>query len=416
MFQLQIITISNSTLRLIPQGHANQVKKMSPLYVLLLFFIPTDGQINTTINPKVKRSTPYNASAEDDITFDDPQRPTLAYPAHLSVLFIFTTLLIGVLIRSLMLWTSRCLPYRVVMFCIGGLAGFCSYHYPEFKPFVQTCYVDVDLLLFIFLPIIEFHTAYSVDAHSFVKSLPQVLLVSVPGTLLTSVMVAFMGYYLIESSWNFGTALLFGVVCSPVYPMEVVKQLKEISKGKYLAVLLMGEGVIGDASVMVTFTAVFGYLALSLTEASQVSLMILRFAGGGILLGVVMGNITAGLLSLTYNDMLCAVMVTLSGAYLTYYIGEKFLYVSGLLGTVITGVLVSNQKSTIAGDIEAVVSHFWYIITHVANTLLFTMVGVVIFEKISFMLTAKQVRTLLIKSGSYRCTKITDQSRILLDM
>lgn len=366
---------------------------MTPIYVLLLFIAPIYGQDGITLlQPKLGNVSAFNASVEDDILLNSPERPSLAYPAHLSVLFIFATLLTGVLIRSLMLWTTRCLPYRVVMFSIGGLAGFCSYHYPEFKPFVQSCYVDVDLLLLIFLPIIEFHTAYSVDAHTFVKSLPQVFLVSVPGTLLTSVMVAFMGYYLIETSWNFGTALLFGVVCSPVYPMEVVKQLKEITKGKYLAVLLMGEGVIGDASVMITFTAVYGYLALAVTEASQISLMLLRFAGGGILLGVVMGKVTAGLLSLMYNDMLCAVMVTLSGAYLTYYVGEKFLYVSGVLGTVITGVLVSNQKSTIAGDIEAVVSHFWHIVTHVANTLLFTMVGVVIFEKISYMMTAKQVR------------------------
>ncbi|XP_026320358.1 sodium/hydrogen exchanger 10-like isoform X3 [Hyposmocoma kahamanoa] len=378
---------------------------MSPyLYLLLLIFIPINGQERPTeINPNV---TDNGTGVDNDTLFNNPDRPSLAYPPHLSLLFVFTTLLIGVVIRSLMLWTSRCLPYRVVMFCIGGLAGFCTYHYPDFKPFVQACYVDVDLLLLIFLPIIEFHTAYSVDAHTFFKSLPQVFLVSVPGTLLTSLMVAFMGYYLIESSWNFGTALLFGVVCSPVYPMEVVKQLREISKGKYLAVLLMGEGVIGDASVMITFTAVFGYLALAITEASQVSLMLLRFAGGGILLGIFMGNVTSGLLSLMYNDMLCAIMVTLSGAYLTYYVGEKFLYVSGLLGTVITGVLVSNQKSTIAGDIEVVVSHFWHILTHVANTLLFTMVGVVIFEKISYMMTAKQVALIFVTYSTVYCSRL----------
>lgn len=212
--------------------------------------------------------------------------------------------------------------------------------HPTFKPIVGVCFVDVDLVLITFLPIILFNISYAVDAHSFWKSFPQIVLVSVPGVLLTSLMAAFMAFYVIETSWDFATAVLFGVVCSPIYPMEVVKSLKEMSRCKYVSVLLLGEGVMGDATVMIVFTIVFGYLALAVTEASQISMLLLRFAGGGILLGIVMGKIVATLLSLTYYDLLCAVTVTLAGAFLTYYVGEKFLYVSGLLGTVIAGFLL----------------------------------------------------------------------------
>ncbi|CAG9571000.1 unnamed protein product [Danaus chrysippus] len=275
------------------------------------------------------------------VRFEDPERPSLAYPTSLGFLFIFSTLLTGVVIRSIMLCTGLCVPYRVIMFSIGGIIGFCANKYPNFKPFVQVCYMDVDLLLLSYLPIMVFHTSYSVDSHSFWRSFPQILLVGVPGALLTALMVAFMAYYLIESSWNFATAFLFGVISSPIHPMEVVKQLKEMSKGKYISVLLCGEGLIGDATAIIEFTAVFGYLSLALTSASHISLMLLRFAGGGLLLGIIMGKITATLLSLTYYDVLCVVTVTMAGAYLTYYIGEKFFYVSGLLGTVINGVLHS---------------------------------------------------------------------------
>ncbi|XP_050356279.1 sodium/hydrogen exchanger 10-like [Nymphalis io] len=330
------------------------------------------------------------------IKFDDPHRPTLAYPTSLAFLFVFATILIGVLIRTIMLWTSMCIPYRVVMFSLGGIAGFCANVYPSFKPIVQICYIDVDLMLLIFLPIIVFYTSYSVDSHSFWKCFPQILLVGVPGALLTALMAAFMAYNLIESSWNFPTAFLFGVICSPIYPMEVVKQLKEMSKGKYIGVLLLGEGLIGDATAMIEFTAVFGYLALALTEASQVSLLLLRFAGGGVLLGLVMGKTIATLLSITYYDLLCVVTVTLAGAYLTFYIGEKYFYVSGLLATVITGVMVSKRKSTVAGDVEHIVAHFWNILAHLANTLVFTMVGVVIFEKLSYVISVRQVSLIFV--------------------
>lgn len=339
------------------------------------------------------------------IKFDNPRRPTLAYPDSLGCLFIFTTLLVGVIVRALMLRTSLCVPYRVIMFMFGGLAGFCANRYPAFKPFVQICYVDVDIFLLTFLPTLIFSTSYSVDSHSFWRSFLQILLVGVPGALLTALMAAFVAYYLIESSWNFPTAMLFGVVCSPIYPLEVVKQLKEMSKGKNISVLLLGEGLVGDVTVMIEFTAIFGYLAMALTEASQISIMLIRYAGGGMLLGIVMGKISAVILSVTYFDLLSAVSVTLSGAYLTYYIGEKFLYVSGLLGTLIAGVLVSNRKSTVSSDVEQGVANFWNIMAHMANTLVFTMVGVVIFEKLTYVISVRQAALIFVTYTTVYCSR-----------
>ncbi|KAM3961437.1 sperm-specific sodium:proton exchanger, partial [Aphomia sociella] len=380
-----------------PHGHVCHTK-MSPTITLVLVFF-------TTINCQTDGSN-QTSSYQDNITFDDPSRPTLAYPTSLGFLFIFTTLLLGAVIRAVMLWTSMCLPYRVVMFALGGLAGFCANRCPAFKPFVDICFLDVDVLLITFLPIIVFSTSYSVDSHSFWRSFPQILLVGVPGALLTALMVGFMAYYLIESSWNFPTAILFGVVCSPIFPVEVVKQLKEMSKGKYISVLLLGEGLIGDTTVMIEFTAVFGYLALAVTDTSQIALLLLRFTGGGILLGIVMGKIAGTLLSITYYDVLCVITVTLAVAYLTYYIGEKFLYVSGLLATVIVGVIVSYRKSTVAGDVEQIVSSFWTVLAHEASTLVFTMVGVVIFEKVSYVITVRQVSLVFVTYMTIYCSRL----------
>ncbi|KAH9629086.1 hypothetical protein HF086_008535 [Spodoptera exigua] len=346
----------------------------------------------------------FNTS-DETIYLSDPRRPTLAYPISLGYLFIFLTLLTGVIVRAIMLRIGMCIPYRVVMFSLGGLAGYCANRYPSVKPIVQICFMDVNILLIGFLPVMIFRTSYSVDAHSFVKSIPQILLVGVPGALLTALMVAFMAFYLIESSWDFATAFLFGITCSPIYPLEVVKQLKTMSKGKYIGVLLLGEGLLGDVTVMIEFTAVFGYISYAMTEASQITIFLIRYAGGGILLGIVLGKITDTLLSITYNDLLCAVTVTVAGSYLTFYIGEKFLYVSGLLATVITGVLVSNKKSTIAGDVEQVLSTFWSILAHAANTLVFTIVGVVIFERVSDVLSVRQMALIFVTYTTVYCSR-----------
>ncbi|XP_049880315.1 sodium/hydrogen exchanger 10-like [Pectinophora gossypiella] len=338
--------------------------------------------------------------------YDQPSRPSPSYPPSMAFLFIFMTLFVGVLVRIVMLWTSMCIPFRIIMFALGGLAGFCANRFPDFKPIVQVCYTDVEILLIVFLPIIIFNTAYSVDAHSFWKSFPQIVLVAVPGALMTALLAAFMAYYLVDTSWNFGACMLFGVTCIPIYPGEVVRQLKEMSHGKFVSVLLLGEGLIGDATAMITFTATFGYVSMAVTEASQIALMLVRYIGGGLLLGIVTGKILGFLMSLTYYDMLCVVTLTFAGAYLTYYIGEKYFYVSGLLATIIVGVIASNKKNTIAGDIETSVSHCWVIMAHAANTLLFTMVGVVIFEKISYIITVRQVTLVFVTYMTVYCSRL----------
>lgn len=374
--------------------------KIPILFILLI----------TTINGQMEEdymiiSGRYLNSSVENVRLKNPGRPTPAYPTSLGYLFIFMTLLIGVIVRAIMLRLGMCIPYRVVMFTLGGFAGFCANRYPSVKPIVQVCFIDVNILLVAFLPVMIFRTSYSVDAHSFWKSIPQILLVGVPGALLTALMVAFMAFYLIESSWDFATAFLFGITCSPIYPLEVVRQLKTMSKGKYIGVLLLGEGLMGDVTVMIEFTAVLGYISYAMTEAAQITLFLIRYAGGGLLLGLVLGKFTDTLLSITYNDLLCAVTVTVAGAYLTFYIGEKFLYVSGLLGTVIIGVLVSNKKSTIAGDVEQVLSTFWGILAHAANTLVFTMVGVVIFEKVSDVLSVRQVSLIFVTYTTVFCSR-----------
>ncbi|XP_041975472.1 sodium/hydrogen exchanger 10-like isoform X2 [Aricia agestis] len=312
----------------------------------------------------------------------------------------------GVVVRTVMLRTSTCVPYRVIMFAIGGVAGLCAGKYPGFKPLVEVCYTDVDVLLLMFLPIYVFYTSYAVDAHSFWKSFPQFVLVGVLGMLMTTVMTAFMAYYLFESSWELGTCCLFGVVCSPIYPLEVVRQLRELAKGKYISVLLLGEGLVGDATVMIEFISVYGFMAMALDTASQISLLILRYAGGGALLGVVMGKIIATLVSLTYYDLLCCVTVTLAGAYLTYYVGERYLYVSGVLATIVAGVIVGKRKSTVAGEVEQTMSQFWGILAHLANTLLFTMVGVVIFERVSSVITVRQVALIFVTYTTVYCSRL----------
>lgn len=362
----------------------------------MLFFCIILGNITCNMNSSDKNS--------EYIKY--PDRPTLAYPMFLSYIFIFASLIVGVFIRAIMLITCTCVPYTVIMFSLGGVVGFFANQYPTIRPIVSVCYNDVEIFLLTFLPILVYNTSYHVDAHSFWKSLPQIFLIAIPGTLLSSSLVAFMAYNVIEGSWNFTTALLFGIVCSPIYPVDLVQTLREKSKAKNVSIVLQGEGMIGDATAMITFTVLFGMLSMALSKASQVILLLTRYIGGGIILGIIMGKLISTTLSFTYYDIHCAVIITLAGAYITFYLGEKLLYVSGLLGTIITGVIVSNMKSSLSAEVEQVIAKFWLVLAHIANTLVFTMVGVLIFDRAFHVITIRQVSLTFVTYCTVFCARL----------
>lgn len=54
-----------------------------------------------------------------------------------------------------------------------------------------------------------------------------------------------------------------------------------------------------------------------------------------------------------FNDALAEITITLAATYITYYIGEEFLKVSGVLAVVVLGLTISSEKTSISPEIEA---------------------------------------------------------------
>jgi len=66
--------------------------------------------------------------------------------------------------------------------------------------------------------------------------------------------------------------------------------------------------------------------------------------------------------------------------YLTFYIGEEFLQVSGVLSVVALGLALSAERTSISPEVEKFLHRFWGMLAYLANTLIFVLVVVVITE------------------------------------
>jgi len=77
-----------------------------------------------------------------------------------------------------------------------------------------------------------------------------------------------------------------------------------------------------------------------------------RVTIGGPLFGWVCGKIAIFWLSYVFNDYLVEIMITLVSTYLTYYIGEEVLQVSGVLAVVTMGIEINTKRTVIEPEVE----------------------------------------------------------------
>jgi NhaP-type Na+/H+ or K+/H+ antiporter/CRP-like cAMP-binding protein len=259
--------------------------------------------------------------------------------------------------------------------------------------------IDPHLILYIFLPTLIFEAAFAMDVHTFKKSAANAFILAVPGIIVALVLTAFivlgikaLGIGL--TTWTWSIALLFGTVISATDPVAVVSLLKELGASKKLGTLVEGESMLNDGTAIVIFMVLLLGITGMGSDASPI-VEFLRVAVGGTLVGVVIGYIIIAWVKKVFNDALVEITVIVAAAYMTFYIAEHFLHVSGVLGLVALGLLMASVGRTrISPEVEHFLHEFWELFAFIANTLIFLIVGVVISKNIVF--TANDFLVLLI--------------------
>ncbi|XP_023213509.1 sodium/hydrogen exchanger 8-like, partial [Centruroides sculpturatus] len=151
---------------------------------------------------------------------------------------------------------------------------------------------------------------------------------------------------------------------------------------KSLSTIIEGESLLNDGSAIVAYDILRELVVPGTTvTATQIFLKFCQIALGGPALGFIVGKLAVFCLSHIFNDAVIEITVTLSAAYLTYYLAEVVLHVSGLLAVVILGVVISAEKASISPEVEGFVHRFWEMLSYFANTVIFIVVGLVITER-----------------------------------
>jgi CPA1 family monovalent cation:H+ antiporter len=170
--------------------------------------------------------------------------------------------------------------------------------------------------------------------------------------------------------------LLFGALISPTDPIAVMGILKSAGAPKSLELVISGESLFNDGVGVVIFSLLLGVLASGgLPTVAQGASLLAQEAGGGVVLGLVLGWVTVWLLK-TIDHYQIEVMITLAAVVGGYALASH-LHVSGPLAMVVVGLMVGNggRARAMSDTTRRYVDMFWELIDEILNAVLFVLIG-----------------------------------------
>jgi monovalent cation:H+ antiporter, CPA1 family len=269
------------------------------------------------------------------------------------------------LIASLVAMAVRRLhiPYTVALVVAGLLLTTLSTYKFELTP---------ELILGLFVPPLVFEAAFHLNLTELRRNLTTILVLAVPGVLLTTLIVA--GILSYGTALNLPAALVFGALIAATDPVAVVALFRLLGVPKRLSVLVEGESLLNDGTALVLFNLM---LAVALT--GQFNLLssladFVRVSVGGIVLGLALGWAISRLIA-RIDDYLIEITLTTVLAYGSYLLADQ-LHFSGVLAVVAAGLITGSLgPQGMSPTTRIVLYNFWEYITFLVNSLVFLLIG-----------------------------------------
>jgi len=257
------------------------------------------------------------------------------------------------------------IPYTVGLVVVGlGLA---------FVGRIPVEPIAPELILALLVPPLIFEGAFHLNFNELRRMLGSILVLAVPGVILTTLLVGVV--VSIGSGLQFSTGLVFGALIAATDPVAVIALFRSLGAPKRLQILLEGESLLNDGTAIMIFNLMLVYTLtgqFSLPDSLREFVVV---AGGGILIGAVMGVLVAQLIN-RIDDYLVETALTVVLAYGAYLIAEEIFGVSGVLAVVAAGLATGNLGPRgMSPTTRIVLFNFWEFLAFLANSFVFLLIG-----------------------------------------
>ena len=143
-------------------------------------------------------------------------------------------------------------PYTIGLLIVGLLLGFVE---SEVMEPLRSLSLFPEVIMFVFLPVLIFESAYNLDNRLLLRNIAPVMLLAIPGMLLSTAIAGGIVGAMTPLRW--GEAFLFGSLISATDPVAVIALFKELGAPKRLMTLVEGESLFNDATAIVVFSLIY---------------------------------------------------------------------------------------------------------------------------------------------------------------
>jgi len=257
------------------------------------------------------------------------------------------------------------LPYSAGLVAAGIVLAF--------LPFAPRVELTKDLIFTALLPPLLFEAAFYIPWDQLRRNFPVIVVLATLGVLLSAFVTAAGMHYFVH--WQWLSALAFGVLIAATDPVSVIATFKEAKAHGRLLLLIESESLFNDGTAAVAFGFVVALASGQRLTSFEVSFLLLKVVGGGILCGAVVA-LVALLLAGRADDHLVEITFTTVAAYGSFLLADHLGF-SGVLATIVAGLVMGNFKkiNAISPRGREAIQAFWEYAAFVANSLIFLLIG-----------------------------------------
>lgn len=256
--------------------------------------------------------------------------------------------------------------YPIVL-VLGGMAI-------GYIPGVPTFPLPPDLVLLVFLPPLLYWESVTAPTSEFWAGAFWIFQMAFGLVIVTTIVVAAVAHAVIPGiSW--GVAFVLGAIVSSTDEVAFAAIGDDLNVPRHIIGTVEGESLINDATSLILY-------AIGIAAVVGASFSLLHSAGAlvlSVIESVLIGLIAAGVAALawrTIKDETLQATISVVVPFLAY-LPAYYLGASGVLATVITGVVVSRIAPTVLQPrAREMLTGFWVTVVFLLNAFIFTEVGI----------------------------------------
>ncbi|MEK4116286.1 sodium:proton antiporter [Paenibacillus sp. FSL W8-0919] len=297
---------------------------------------------------------------------------------HFNEIFVQLLILLAISMGVIALAKKVNQPYSIALVVVGLLLGLL--HIPvldEAETFITQSNVFQAIIISLFLPILLGDATLKLPFSHLRQQSKPVVALAIGGTFLSFLIIALAMYGIM--GLPLPVAFTFAALMSATDPISVISIFKSLGVSKKMVTIIEGESLFNDGIAVVLFQISSVYL-LSYIEMGWAGIgsgiwLFLQFSLGGIAIGAILGFLFSQLIRF-YDDYPLEIAFSMLLFFGSYFIAEHF-HVSGVIAVVVSGLIFGSYGSRIgmSETTKMNINSFWDVITLVANSLIFLMIG-----------------------------------------